>query len=114
MRSFLKKEDIQGKLKSLVEGMFARIPAGVGGKGKIVLSQKDFEKVLTKGVAWAIEKGYGEQDDLKYIESEGCMEGADPDKISRKAFQRGEKQLGTLGSGNHFLEIQVVDEIFDE
>jgi tRNA-splicing ligase RtcB len=114
LRSFLKKEDIQGKLKSLVEGMFARIPTGVGGKGKIVLSPKDFEKVLTKGVGWAVENGYGERDDLKYIESEGCMEGADPDKISRKAYQRGEKQLGTLGSGNHFLEIQFVEEIYDK
>lgn len=113
MRSFLKKEDIQGKVKSLVEGMFARIPTGVGGKGKIVLSPKDFEKVLTKGVSWAVENGYGEHDDLTYIESEGCMEGADPDKISRKAYQRGERQLGTLGSGNHFLEIQFVEEVYD-
>lgn len=114
MRSFLKVKDIKGRLKSLVEALFAAIPAGVGRKGRIVLSSKDQRDVVVKGAGWAVEKGYGYDEDLKYTEDEGCIEGADPHKISHKAYQRGIKQLGTLGSGNHFLEIQFVEEIYDE
>lgn len=94
--------------------MFATIPTGVGTKGRIALSPKDQQDVVVKGVRWAVDKGYGEEDDLTYIEDNGCIEGADPDKISQKAYKRGERQLGTLGSGNHFLEIQFVEEIYDD
>lgn len=114
MRSFLKADEVKGKIRSLVEGMFATIPTGVGTKGKIALSPKDQHDVVVKGVRWAVDKGYGEEDDLTYIEDNGCIEGADPDKISQKAYKRGERQLGTLGSGNHFLEIQFVEEIYDD
>lgn len=114
MRSFLKVKDIKDRLKSLVEALFAAIPAGVGRKGRIVLSSKDQRDVVVKGAGWAVEKGYGYEEELKYTEDEGCIEEADPHKISHKAYQRGIKQLGTLGSGNHFLEIQFVEEIYDE
>lgn len=114
MRSFLKVKDIKDRLRSLVEALFAAIPAGVGRKGRIVLSSKDQRDVVVKGAGWAVEKGYGYEEDLKFTEDEGCIEEADPHKISHKAYQRGIKQLGTLGSGNHFLEIQFVEEIYDE
>jgi len=114
LRSFLKVKDIKDRLKSLVEALFAAIPAGVGRKGRIVLSSKDQRDVVVKGAGWAVEKGYGYEEELKYTEDEGCIEEADPHKISHKAYQRGIKQLGTLGSGNHFLEIQFVEEIYDE
>ena len=114
MRSFLKADEVKGKIRSLVEAMFATIPTGVGTKGRIALSPKDQQDVVVKGVRWAVDKGYGEEDDLTYIEDNGCIEGADPDKISQKAYKRGERQLGTLGSGNHFLEIQFVEEIYDD
>jgi tRNA-splicing ligase RtcB (3'-phosphate/5'-hydroxy nucleic acid ligase) len=114
LRSFLKADEVKGKIRSLVEAMFATIPTGVGTKGRIALSPKDQQDVVVKGVRWAVDKGYGEEDDLTYIEDNGCIEGADPDKISQKAYKRGERQLGTLGSGNHFLEIQFVEEIYDD
>jgi len=114
LRSFLKVKDIKDRLRSLVEALFAAIPAGVGRKGRIVLSSKDQRDVVVKGAGWAVEKGYGYEEDLKFTEDEGCIEEADPHKISHKAYQRGIKQLGTLGSGNHFLEIQFVEEIYDE
>lgn len=114
MRSFLKKSDIKGKIRPLVEALFARIPAGVGGRGKIVLSSKEQKDVVTKGSQWAVEKGFGYGEDLEYTEDGGCIEGANPDRISPKAYDRGSRQLGTLGSGNHFLEIQFVEEVYDE
>jgi tRNA-splicing ligase RtcB (3'-phosphate/5'-hydroxy nucleic acid ligase) len=97
-----------------VEVLNNQIPAGVGSKGKIRLGPQDERKLLVLGARWAVERGYGELSDLERIESHGCIEGADPDLISDKAYERGRAQQGTLGSGNHFLEIQYVDEVFDE
>ncbi len=101
-------------MKDLVGVLYNEIPSGVGSKGKIRLSEENERKLLLKGARWAVEQGYGEAADLERIESGGCIEGSDPDMISKKAYERGRAQQGTLGSGNHFLEIQYVDEIYDE
>ncbi len=101
-------------MKDLVGVLYNEIPSGVGSKGKIRLSEENERRLLLKGARWAVEQGYGEAADLERIESGGCIEGSDPDMISKKAYERGRAQQGTLGSGNHFLEIQYVDEIYDE
>jgi tRNA-splicing ligase RtcB len=96
-----------------VDTLFSRVPTGVGSKGPIKLNRKELEKVLTEGSKWAVDRGLGELEDLTYTESQGCMTGADPAAVSDKAIARGGPQQGTLGSGNHFIEVQYVDEIFD-
>ena len=105
--------DQRDRLQKLVDTLFTRIPTGVGSKGPIKLTRKEQEKVLTRGARWAVEKGLGIPEDLVYTESEGCMEGADPSAVTDRALTRGTPQQGTLGSGNHFIEVQFVDEIFD-
>jgi len=97
-----------------VEVLYSEIPSGIGSKGKIRLDQENERKLLLKGARWAVEHGFGDAEDLGKIESGGCIEGADPSLISNKAYERGRAQQGTLGSGNHFLEVQYVDEIYDE
>ncbi len=114
LRSNLTKQEVAPRVKDLVEDLYREIPAGVGSKGKLRLSPKDSRKLLTKGARWAVEQGFGSSEDLEHTESGGCIEGADPDIISKKAYERGSAQQGTLGSGNHFIEIQYVDEIYDE
>ncbi len=114
LRTNLSRADVKDKMHALVDGLFANIPTGVGAKGDLKLSQADFDKMLVKGARWAVENGYGSADDLDRIEAGGCIQGADPDKISDRAYERGKGQLGTLGSGNHFAEIQYVQKIFDE
>lgn len=114
VRSNLKLQDIKDKTKELVNALYAEIPTGVGSKGRITLSPQEWRDLLIKGARWAVERGYGTKEDLEHTEAGGCLEGADPDKVSSRAFERGKRQEGTLGSGNHFLEIQYVDEIYDE
>jgi len=114
LRSNLCKEEVIPRVKDLVEVLYNQIPAGVGSHGKIRLSPEDEKKLLLKGARWAVENGFGDKEDLEHIESGGCIDGADPDLISKKAYERGRAQQGTLGSGNHFTEIQYVDEIYDE
>lgn len=114
LRSSLTKQEVAPRIKDLVEALYREIPAGVGSKGKLRLSLKDSRRLLTKGARWAVEQGFGSSEDLEHTESGGCIEGADPDIISKKAYERGSAQQGTLGSGNHFTEIQYVDEIYDE
>lgn len=114
LRSNLRREEVAPRIKDLVEVLYREIPAGVGSKGRIRLDSIDEKKLLLKGAQWAVEKGFGEASDLERIESGGRLEGADPDIISQKAYERGKAQQGTLGSGNHFLEVQYVDEIYDE
>jgi len=114
LRSNLKKDILVPKLKELIEALYNEIPSGVGSKGKLRLGPEDEEKLLLKGARWAVEKGLGDISDLEKIESGGCLEGADPSIVSQKAYERGRAQQGTLGSGNHFLEVQYVDEIYDE
>ncbi len=114
LRSNLKREEVLPRIKDLVGVIYNEIPSGVGSKGKIRLGPDDERKLLLKGARWAVEQGFGDVSDLERTESGGCIEGADPSLISNKAFERGRAQQGTLGSGNHFLEIQYVDEIYDE
>ena len=114
LRTNLQKCDIAGKIRDAVNGLFTNIPSGVGSTGKINLSPDEVCGVLEKGAAWAVKKGYGAARDLKYTEEEGTLKGADPSAVSKRAVECGRQQLGTLGAGNHFLEIQVVDKIFDK
>ncbi|MBI1747165.1 MAG: RtcB family protein [Acidobacteria bacterium] len=115
VRSNLVIEDAMPRLRSLVTHLFKRIPAGVGSEGAIrKLKREEVSAVVAKGARWAIEQGYGSATDLEYMEEYGCLPGADPDAISDRAYARGAHQVGTLGSGNHFLEIDAVAEIFDE
>jgi tRNA-splicing ligase RtcB len=97
----------------LVDALYAAVPTGVGARGSLSLSAGDLAAVLARGAAWAVEAGYGVPADLERIESRGSLEGADPARVSARARERGTRQLGTLGSGNHFLEVQVVDEVYD-
>ena len=114
MRSELTAQDIKPSMQNLVNSLFKTIPCGIGSKGDIKVSDKEEEKIFLKGAGWAVKKGYGVKEDLDYTEDRGCMEDADPSKVSERAYERGRKQSGTLGSGNHFLEVQAVEEIYDE
>ncbi len=114
LKTNLRMEEIKPRLEELVIQLFNHIPCGVGQSGDIRVSKKEMRKVLQKGAAWAVENGYGTREDLDYTEARGALEGADPDQVSERAYECGSDQLGTLGSGNHFLEIQAVDEIYDE
>ncbi|HMK55949.1 MAG TPA: RtcB family protein [Dissulfurispiraceae bacterium] len=114
LRSNLKREEVLPRIRELVDTLYDAIPAGVGSKGKIKLGPEAQRKVLVKGARWAVEEGYGTAADLEKIESNGAIDGADPGLISDKAYERGRAQQGTLGSGNHFIEVQYVDEIYDE
>ena len=114
LRTNLDLGAIKPRIKELIDHMSYSIPSGVGKKGKIRLGRRELEDALRRGAAWVVEKGYGWEDDLDNIEENGRMEGADPGKVSDFAKKRGASQLGTLGSGNHFLEIQKVDKIYHE
>jgi tRNA-splicing ligase RtcB len=114
IRTNLTFKEVKEKLKDLVPVLFKNIPCGVGGKGRLRLSPGEIDEVLIQGVNWAVKKGYGVKEDIEYMEEKGHMEGADPSKVSDMAKKRGGPQLGTLGAGNHFLEIQRVDDIYDK
>jgi len=114
LRSDLTIEDLKPRLKDLINALFNNIPCGIGSSGDIRVSDKEETEIFLKGAGWAVKKGYGVKEDLEFTENKGCMEGADPSKVSDRAYERGRKQSGTLGSGNHFIEVQVVDEIYDD
>lgn len=114
IRTNLKAKEAKLKLKELTTALFDAIPCGVGSKGKLRVNKEELKKVLTGGSKWAVEKGYGTQKDAERTEENGRMDGADPSKVSDLAMKRGLAQLGTLGAGNHFLEIQEVTDIFDK
>jgi tRNA-splicing ligase RtcB (3'-phosphate/5'-hydroxy nucleic acid ligase) len=114
LRSNLQKNEISAKISDIVSVLYNEIPSGIGSKGRVRLGPDDQKNILRKGARWAVEQGFGEAGDLEKIESGGCIAGADPSLISNKAYERGRAQQGTLGSGNHFLEVQYVDEIYDE
>ena len=103
----------ENKIRNLVDEMFKNVPSGLGSKAKVRLSRNELKGVLELGARWAVENGYGWEEDLEFLEENGCLESADLSKISEKALQRGAPQLGSLGAGNHFLEIQKVGEIFE-
>ena len=114
LRTKLARADLtQPLLEKLVRAMYENVPSGVGSKGKIRISSAEVAMVLTRGARWAVDKGYGTEEDLEYTEEHGAMAGADLTGVSSRALERGMPQLGTLGAGNHFLEIQEVVEIFD-
>ncbi|MGE5572480.1 MAG: RtcB family protein [Bacteroidota bacterium] len=113
LRTNLFEEDVRPRLEQLVNQLFRDVPSGVGSTGVIRLGKNDTAEVLEKGALWAVEKGYGWPRDLDHTEERGVMRGARAGKVSDRAVKRGMPQLGTLGSGNHFLEVQVVEEIFD-
>jgi tRNA-splicing ligase RtcB (3'-phosphate/5'-hydroxy nucleic acid ligase) len=108
----LNKEDVEPKMSELLDQLFKRVPSGTGRDSDIKLTDRELEDVMIKGAKWAVEKGYGNDDDLLHAESNGTLDGAVPSKVSPKARARGRSQLGTLGAGNHFLEVQFVDEIY--
>ena len=113
MTTALRADDIRPIMRDLVSALFRCVPTGVGSRGTITLSKKDEARVAVEGAAWVVKKGFGQPEDLERTEDLGTMEGADPTVLSDRAVQRGLDQLGTLGSGNHFLEVQMVDQIFD-
>lgn len=115
IRTDLTLSDVQPRLEQLMTELFRKVPAGVGSKGFVRLNRQDFQNVMRKGVRWCVENGHGWNEDLARIEEHGCIPGADPSKVSDHAIERGIHQLGTLGSGNHYLEVQVAsdDRIFD-
>jgi len=107
--------EISPRLKDLADALFRNIPSGVGSRRKdLRLTQKELRKVLAEGASWAVENGFGEPADVEHMEEGGRIDGADPSLVSHRALDRGKNQLGTVGSGNHFVEVQYVDEVYDE
>jgi tRNA-splicing ligase RtcB len=113
LRTNLSEDEVRTKIKGLVDELFHNIPSGVGSEGKIRVNEKEMNEILTEGAHWAVKRGFGLQADLEVTEETGRLKGANPEKVSARAKQRGAPQSGTLGSGNHFLEVQVVREIYD-
>ncbi len=115
VRTSLAWPEVQPRIRALVDALAVRVPAGVGESGFVCVDRDAFREVLRRGAGWAVEQGYGNQEDLLYTEAGGCFAGADPDCVSEHAIERGRLQLGTLGSGNHYLEIQVLHpaDVFD-
>ena len=115
MASDLLADEVKGEIDDLISALFRNVPSGVGkGGGVRKVSPREIDEVLLKGAAWAVKAGYGRPEDLARLEEGGAMEGAVPSAVSPRAKQRGAPQLGTLGSGNHFIEIQVVEELYDQ
>lgn len=113
LRTNLMESEVKPRLRDLIQQLFNQIPCGVGQSGNIQVPRNEEKKLLIKGAKWAVEHGYGTVEDLAHTEANGTLEGADPDVVSNRAYERGRDQLGTLGSGNHFLEVQAVDQIYD-
>lgn len=116
MTTNLTIDEVKPKIKELVDALYLKVPAGVGCKGFVKVSKEEFKEVMTEGAQWCLKKGYATEEDIENIESHGKIPGADPNKVSDKAIKRGFDQIGTLGSGNHYLEIQEVKEenIYDK
>jgi len=114
LRTDLEVDDVTPRIKDLVTALFQTVPAGVGSEGMIRADAKDERQIMLRGAAWAVEQGYGSEADLEATEERGAIAGADPDVVSERALKRGKAQSGTLGSGNHFLEVQVIDQLFDQ
>ena len=114
IRTNLTKDEVQPKIKELIKTLFKNVPSGLGSKGILKFSKSVMDDVLEEGVRWAVKEGYGWKEDLEFIEEHGCLKDADSSYVSDKAKERGRTQLGSLGSGNHFLEVQYVEKVFDE
>jgi tRNA-splicing ligase RtcB len=113
LRSRLKHHQVKDRIRDLVVQLFRDVPVGLGARGGIKLSHADYQELCRKGSKWAVERGFGKPDDLQFIEAGGALPGADPSKVSQRAMDRGKDEIGTVGSGNHFVEIDVVEDIFD-
>jgi tRNA-splicing ligase RtcB len=109
----MEQAEVMPYLELLATALFGNCPSGVGKGGTVKLKPNELESVMETGAAWALKKGFASPEDLERTEEHGCMKGANPDVISQRAKDRGKSQLGTLGAGNHFIEVEVVDEIFD-
>ncbi|MCZ7356291.1 MAG: RtcB family protein [Candidatus Methanoperedens sp.] len=114
IRTNLTADEVRPRMKELIELLFQEIPSGVGSKSKIRASDRELDDAFLHGAKWAVESGYGVKEDIEHCEENGFLKMADPSKVSEKARKRGKPQFGTLGSGNHFLEVQCVDEVYDE
>ncbi len=108
LRTTLAEDEVRPRLRELINALFAAVPSGVGAKGFVHLSEAQFSEVMVQGSGWCVKHGYGWPEDLERTEGRGCLPGADPAHVSARAVSRGRDQLGTLGSGNHYLEIQVI------
>ncbi|MBN1292461.1 MAG: RtcB family protein [Candidatus Latescibacteria bacterium] len=107
IRTILTVDEVRSRIRDLVDKLFKRIPAGVGTTGFVVISRDEFREVVESGAQWCVKNGYGVEEDIDLTEEKGCVAGADASKVSASAIERGYRQIGTLGSGNHYLEIQV-------
>jgi tRNA-splicing ligase RtcB len=114
MATNVTREALAPRLDQALQRLFHAIPTGVGASGAVQVNGPDLRRAVRQGAAWSVEHGYGSAGDLAHIEEEGCLRDADPDAVSERAWQRGRPQLGTLGSGNHFLELGLVDTLYDE
>jgi len=112
-RTNLSESDIRSRLKDLTSQIFRDVPCGVGGHGRVAITEAQLKQILRQGAGWMIENGFGEPSDAERSEEGGCLDDADPGAVSARALERGRPQLGTLGSGNHFLEVQYVERIED-
>ena len=113
LRTDLRRPQVMPKLEAIIDRIFRDVPSGVGSEGRVRVNQAELRRVLTQGARWAVGAGYGRAEDLRHVENGGCLDGADPDLLSERARKRGQPQLGTLGAGNHFLEVQEVCDIYD-
>ncbi len=113
LRTNLREPEVRSRLEKLLAELYRSVPSGLGSTGKIRVGKKEIDVILTEGARWAVKRGFGTEDDLDVTEEGGCLKGADPSKVSFKAKERGLPQSGTLGSGNHFLEVEVVEEIYE-
>jgi len=111
-RTGLKAADLGERLETIAHDLYRTVPAGIGSQGAIRLGPNELDEMMLGGARWAAEKGRGETGDLDHVEERGCMEGADPSKVSARAKERQRREVGTLGSGNHYLELQAVDQVF--
>jgi tRNA-splicing ligase RtcB len=114
IRTNLTVDQVRPKIRELIDELFVAVPSGVGSEGRLRVNDRELDEILVAGAKWAVENGYGYEKDLEHCEENGALEGAKPEVVSRKARERGRPQLGTLGSGNHFLEVQYVEKIYDE
>lgn len=113
LRTNLSVRDIKPRIKDLIDAIFRNVPSGVGSSGKLCLSRQQLSQVMQQGANWAVKQGYGTERDIEFTEEHGCLENAGTGKVSQRACERGSQQLGTLGSGNHFVEVQQVAEIYN-
>jgi len=113
LRTDLEEDDVRPVIEELMSALYGKVPSGVGSKGQIRLREREMDRVMVRGAEWSVEHGYGVPEDLEVTEEGGSVPGAEPRAVGKRPRERGAGQLGTLGSGNHFLEVQVVDEVFD-